>query len=460
MAVMSVDHPDFLEFIHCKDREGDISNFNISVGLTDEFMSKVASGSPDPWICKWKGTKLKPRMIYRDSRMNAAKIEEVTMSPKEIFQKHIVNSAWKTGEPGVIFLDTVNKSNPLPGLGRIEACNPCGEQFLHDGDVCNLGSINLEKFVTEKQTVDYEKLSTVTKTAVRMLDNVIDLSDFPVERVQRISKMNRRIGLGIMGFADMLYQMKIGYNTEQARMIARNVMGIIQKSAEECSEQLGKEKGNFPNYDYSVFADRNIPRRNAALTNVAPTGTISMMFDVSGGVEPYFALAYYYKGILQGKTPTLQYVNKHLRQALEEAGMFNEEIMKKIIEQGSLQKIDGIPEQLKQTYVTSMDISADSHVGMQAAFQEYCDNAISKTINFPNDATHNDIFQGFVQAWKNGCKGCTVYRDGSRIFQVLNLNKEESTTKNGEICPECGNKLVQSEGCVSCLFCGTSKCSL
>lgn len=300
-----------------------------------------------------------------------------------------------------------------------------------------------------------------------MLDNVIDLSDFPVERVNSIARKNRRVGLGIMGFADMLYQLKIGYNSEAGRNVARNVMGFIEQNAAQCSEELGKTKGTFPNWDYSIYSEKNIPRRNAAVTNVAPTGTISMMFDVSGGVEPYFALAYYYKGILQGKAPKLRYVNKHLERALQEYGINDDATLHRIIQEGSLQKIPGIPKELKETFVTSMDISAQDHVLMQAAFQESCENAISKTINFPNSASTEDILEGFLLAWKNGCKGCTVYRDGSRVFQVLNLNKSETENKQDSnstsenlICPECGNKMVKSEGCVSCIVCGTSKCTL
>eukprot|EP01114_Cavostelium_apophysatum_P019552 TRINITY_DN6338_c0_g1_i1.p1 TRINITY_DN6338_c0_g1~~TRINITY_DN6338_c0_g1_i1.p1 ORF type:complete len:738 (-),score=153.15 TRINITY_DN6338_c0_g1_i1:80-2293(-) len=507
MAVMSVDHPDILEFIHCKDKEGDLSNFNVSVGLTDEFMRAVESKESRPWMCKFNGKSYKPRKVYRDAHGAFQKAEDVDITAPQLFD-HIVNSAWKTGEPGCVFLDTVNHKNPLPGLGRIEACNPCGEQFLHDGDVCNLGSINLEKFVkcnsAGEPEVDYEKLRHVTRVAVRMLDNVIDLTDFPSERVNTSFRANRRVGLGIMGFADMLYQLNVGYGTEEGRHVARSVMKCVQESGTKYSEELASAKGLFPNWPLSVFAKDNVPRRNAAITNVPPTGSIAMMYDVSGGVEPYFALAYYYKGILGGTQ--LSYVNKHLRKALQKKGIFSERLMDKIVHEGTLQNIPEIPDSIKKVFVTSMDISAEDHILMQAAFQESCDNAISKTINFPNQASRNDILRAYILAWKSGCKGCTVYRDGSRILQVLNLNKEaeekgeihleasasgatltgapslrldstfatpassspsvvsmeensRSMIKKG-ICPECKSKLSFSEGCSSCSKCGLSVCAI
>ena len=424
------------------------------------------------------------------------------MTARQIFDE-IVDSAWRMGEPGCVFLDTVNDANPVPGLGRIEACNPCGEQFLHDGDVCNLGSINLEKFVTADGKVNTARLQRVTELSTRFLDNVIDLSDFPVERVNNTRLANRRIGLGIMGFADMLYQMETGYNTEAGRAIAEEVMEAIRAQGQVTSQKLAEEKGCFPNWEKSIFFTENLKRRNAAITNIAPTGTISMMFNVSGGVEPYFALAYYYKGILGGDVQ-LSYVNKHLRNALEKAGIYSEALMDKIIKKGSLQKVDEVPQHIKDVYVTSMDITAEDHIYMQAAMQKHCENAISKTINFPNSATREDCLNGYLLAWKMRCKGCTVYRDGSRFLQVLNLNdeEEEKEAKDAEMadvdekatlkrkiaeiaeeatmdggvipaaveksrkrvallptCPDCSTALTPMEGCQTCLACGFSYCS-
>jgi ribonucleoside-diphosphate reductase alpha chain len=471
MAVMRIDHPDILEFIHCKDVEGEIKNFNISVGLTNEFMEKVKNNDPSPWLCEWKGVKMKPRRIYRDGRI-VTDVKEETMPVKELFQE-IITSAWQSGEPGLVFLDRVNETNPLPGLGRIEACNPCGEQFLHDGDVCNLGSINLENFVKDGK-LDYDRLRYVSKVAMRMLDNVIDLTSAPVEKINKSIRNNRRVGIGIMGFADLLYRLHIPYNSEEGLKTAESIMKCINDATHEMSQQLAEEKGVFPNWDKSIYKQKDIKMRNAATTNIAPTGTISMIFDVSGGVEPYFALAYHYQGILGGNTE-LYYANKHLKSELAALGLDTPEIMKKIYEEGSLSGIEDIPESVKRVFVTSMDISAEDHIRMQAAFQKYCDNAISKTINFPEDATKEDVLQGYIMAWEMGCKGCTVYRNNSRKIQVLNLNKkketEETTVKtvivqgeNGEsshnTCPECDGELEFQEGCFKCKECGWGKCSL
>lgn len=429
MGVMRVDHPDILEFIHCKDKEGDLANFNVSVGITDRFMQELADDCQDPWVCEFEGKNYFPRVISRDRNFTILDIKPVQLTARQIFMQ-IVDSAWKTGEPGCVFIDTVNAANPVPGLGRIEACNPCGEQFLHDGDVCNLGSLNLDKFVTSDEygnaKVDYDSLRECVKLAVRMLDNVIDESEYDVQRVKKTAMDNRRIGLGIMGFADMLYQLRVGYDTCDGREIARSVMKCIDVTAHETSMRLGLEKGVFPNWSKSIYAQSKTLMRNAALTNIAPTGTIAMMFDVSGGVEPYFALAYNYQNVLGGNVD-LCYFNKHLEAALKEAGCYTKEVLEQIRKRGTLQNIDSLPDWIKETFVTSMDISAEDHILMQAAMQENCDNAISKTVNFPNSATREDIVEGYVTAWRHKCKGCTVYRDGSRTYQVLNLNDSEAT---------------------------------
>jgi len=897
MAVMRVDHPDILEFIHSKDKEGEIVNFNISVGLTNDFMEKVANNDSTPWMCSWNGKKMKPHRIYRDDRFIVTETVEETMTAREIFEE-IISSAWSNGEPGCVFLDRVNETNPVPGLGRIEACNPCvtgntlvstengfikiselaekykdggisivcdnriplelynsngtiniiykstkgtqlnnmsaawnsgykdvwkletnsgyeiestkdhkimtldgwvevkdltkehkiliqsgegrfnvnknipfevknrfigdngrlysynfpkewnrelgqflgwiigdgwirnkekeymvgltfgsqdeeilkyiksignkiygvdrqeikrerntyhlnygsrhfveyleklgittlmsenkevpntiftapkeavsgflqglfsadgtvmldekngnyyirlttksiklakqvqlillnfgikskiynksrpsreifpyknkkgelkvyhsdgilfevdihgknielfneqigflcnknnekitkilqkdlkdyeffdkvkiveyigketvydltepathsfigngfvvsncGEQFLHDGDVCNLGSINLEKFVKNGQ-IDFERLKHVTRVSIRMLDNVIDLTEFPVEKVNKTFRSNRRIGLGIMGFADMLYQLHIAYNSKEGFATAEKVMGCIQEASHKMSQELAEEKGLFPNWDMSIYKELGIKMRNAALTNIAPTGTISMALDVSSGVEPYFALAYTKKNILGGTQ--LYYLNKHLKQELEKYNLYNEEIMKKIYNEGTLTNIAEIPEEMKKVFVTAMDISAEDHIRMQAAFQNNIDNSISKTCNFPEDATKEDVLKGYLLAWSLGCKGCTVYRNNSRQHQVLELNKDKKSTiikaveeakvmvmqttsgetemalhkkipsnpKLMEFCPECDSKVEVKEGCITCVGCGFSLCSI
>ncbi len=483
MAVMRVDHPDILEFIHCKEKEGEIGNFNISVGLTNDFMQAVKNNDAAPWMCEWNGKKMKPRRIERTKTFAFDSLKEVTMTASELFME-IINCAWKNGEPGCVFLDKVNETNPVPSLGRIEACNPCGEQFLHDGDVCNLGSINLEHFVKDGE-IDFDRLTYVTRVAVRLLDNVIDISDFPVKKVNDVFRSNRRIGLGIMGFADMLYKLGVGYNTSQGFAVAERVMKCIQDQAHQMSGELAEEKGVFPNWEGSIFKQKGIKMRNAALTNIAPTGTISMMFDVSSGVEPYFALAYVKHGILGGKMQ-LYYTNKHLKGALESVGLYRDDLIKRITEEGTLQYIDEIPDRVKRVFVTAMDISAEDHINIQAAFQKYCDNAISKTINFPNSATKDDVLKGYLLAWELGCKGCTVYRDGSREIQVLSLTKDKKPQKQevvvmsathgktsasvtgvgkkeviaSGVCPDCGGNVAVGEGCYTCTACGTSACSL
>lgn len=428
MAVMSVEHPDILEFVHCKAKEGEIKNFNISVGLTDRFMKAVEENDPKPWRVMFGSREYGPRRIYRDQHDTIVDVVDETMTARELFQE-IIAAAWSNGEPGCVFLDRVNETNPLPGLGPIHACNPCGEQFLHDGDVCNLGSINLEKFAENGQVL-WDRLRHVVRSAVRMLDNVVDLTQYPTERVSVTSKNNRRVGLGIMGFADMLYKLEIGYNTPEGLAIADKLMSFIQQSSHEMSQELASEKGVFNNYDKSIYAQQGVKMRNAALTNIAPTGTISMMFDISGGVEPYFALAYHYKHVLGGDVE-LTYVNKHLEKALKQADCWTEEIKTEIVNSGSLQHIEAIPANIKKVFVTSMDIAADDHTRMQATFQKHCDNAISKTINFPFNASKDDVLNGYILAWKLGCKGCTVYRDGSREIQVLNLNKDKKDSGSG-----------------------------
>lgn len=429
MAVMRVDHPDILDFLHCKQQENSIVNFNISVGFTDEFMEAVDRNDSNPWMCQWNGVKMYPRRLKRNIRGVVEEIIEEKMTAREIFDE-IISAAWNNGEPGAVFLDEVNRTNPVPRLGRLETCNPCGEQFLHDGDVCNLGSINLAQFAEGGQLKE-ERLREVTRVATRMLDNVIDSYGFAVERVQQTATGNRRLGLGVMGFADLLYQLRIGYNSPEGFAMAERVMGIIQEESHKTSQRLAEEKGVFANWNLSVFAEQGVKMRNAALTTVAPTGTIAMMFEASGGVEPFFALAYHKSNILGGKMK-LNYVNRYLEAELKARGLYTEELINQIVEQGSLKYIEGLPEDLKRVYVTAMDITAEDHIRMQAAFQRHVDNSISKTCNFANDATHDDIRQGYLLGWKLRCKGLTVYRDGSREIQILNLNKKKHPSGRDE----------------------------
>jgi len=418
MAILNVEHPDILDFIHCKKVEGSIRNFNISIGVTDRFMEAVTNHPDDPWMADFEGQRMKPRRITRDRSGVVMKIEELDMTAKELFDE-IVHGAWRNGEPGVVFLDTVNKTNPMIKMQAIDASNPCGEQFLPWYDVCNLSSINLAEFVKEGR-VDFARLRYVTRVATRLSDNVIDVYDYPVQEVSDMAKANRRIGLGIMGYADMLYQLGIRYDSEEGNKMAEEVMSVIQDESHNVSRELAVERGVFPNWEKSTWADRGIRLRNTMLTTVAPTGSISMFFDTSSGVEPNFALAY----TKQDKDGVkYYYINRHFENALRNRGLYSKELMEKVVSEGSISDIKELPEDIKNTFVVSMDISADSHIRAQAAFQNHVDNAISKTINFKNNATEEDVRQGYILAWRLGCKGCTVYRDGSREVQILNLNK-------------------------------------
>jgi len=422
MAIMRVDHPDILDFIHAKDREGELSNFNISVSLTDSFMRKVKDNSEEPWVCQFNGKKMLPRRIIRNKYGHVSQIQEIKITPGEVMAE-IANNAWINGEPGIIFIDQVNRANPLPGLGRIEASNPCGEQFLHDGDACNLGSVNLDKFVEGKK-IKWARLKEVVELATRMLDNVVDLTEFSIERTNNMFRNNRRIGIGIMGFADFLFQLEIPYNSEQGLKIAEEVMKFINDTAHATSRRLAKEKGVFPNYGLSIWKKKGIKMRNAALTCIAPTGTISMIPEVSSGVEPYFALAYTKQQIMGEEE--FYYVNHYLEKKLREKGLYSQKIIDKIYKAGSIQDIEEIPKNIRKIFVGSMDIDPKDHIKMEVAFQKHLDNSISKTINLPNQTTRFDVEKVIQLAWQSKCKAFTVYRSGSREKEVL-------TTKNKEI---------------------------
>lgn len=473
MAVMKVTHPDILEYIHCKAKEGEIKNFNISVAVTDEFLNRVLTNDTRPWMCEWRSYEMKPRRIERDMYDHVISIKEETLTARELMEE-IIAAAWSNGEPGIIFIDAINRTNPVPGLGPIEACNPCGEQFLHDGDVCNLGSINLDKFA-KGNDVDWERLEFATRTATRMLDNVIDITDFPVEKVNKVFRSNRRIGLGIMGFGDLLYQLKIPYNSEAGVKMAEKVMKFINDTAHKTSQQMAEEKGEFPNWKLSIFYP-GMKMRNAALTCIAPTGSISMICDVSSGVEPYFALVYAKSQVMGGQT--LYYVNKHLERELKERGLYSDELMDKIAETGSVQKIKEMPEDIRRVFVTALDIAPEDHMHMQAAFQKHVDNSISKTCNFPYEATKEDVLKAYLSGWQLGCKSLTVYRSGSRQVEVLKLVEKEEEKEvaeeqlktepailvaagqgSEERCPECSGRIEFVEGCKKCSECGWGICT-
>ncbi len=444
MAIMRIDHPDILDFIHSKKVEGEIRNFNISIGITDEFMKAVTEKPNEPWLATYNGKKMKPHKVLRSPNGAVTGFEEIDITAQELFNE-LVEGAWHNGEPGVVNLDAANRTNPLPQLGDIDATNPCGEQFLHHYDVCNLGSINLSEFVKAGK-IDWNRLKFVTKTATRLMDNVIDLYSHPVEKVTERAQSTRRLGLGIMGFADMLYKLGVQYNSPAGRALGEKVMSFINDESHKMSQQLANEKGVFPLWKESVWGKKKFKQRNAALTTVAPTGSISMMLDCSSGIEPNFAL-YFTKQDKDGLQ--YKYLNPVFEQALKDRGIDIEKsgIMNELMKTGSIQGLSDLPKDLRDTFVVSMDISAEDHIYMQSAFQKHVDNSISKTINFPNSATREEVAAGYVLAWKQKCKGMTFYRDGSRNIQVLNIgdaSQIKSTTEDPTKTAKSANAAVSS----------------
>lgn len=496
MGILRVDHPDIIDFIHCKSDNNKLNNFNISVAITDKFMDAYLAGEDYDLI--------NPQNNEVVGRMNA----------KEVFDL-IVDGAWRNGEPGIVFIDKMNSDNPTPLVGPIESTNPCGEVPLLSYEACNLGSINLGLMMKKDSngwSVDWDLLEETTRTAMRFLDNVIAVNNYPLPQISEMVQNNRKIGLGVMGWADMLMKMGLSYNSEEGTKLAGQVMEFIDYVSKTESIELAKERGSFNNFKGSIYDSENYlynkykgksagkisddkwaeidagikqyGLRNATTTCIAPTGTISMIASASGGVEPLFGLVF--SRLIMDGTEMLE-VNPIFKDYMVSNGLYSEAMMSQIAQDGTIAHVDGVSDEVKQIFATAHDVSPYWHVKMQAAFQLHTDNAVSKTVNFVESATREDIQEAYILAYKNNLKGITVYRNNSRQFQPMNLEakKTEKTVEmkpveskpiveeksesaedyapTGEIktvkCPECGTEIQMAEGCFICLNCGYSGCS-
>jgi ribonucleoside-diphosphate reductase alpha chain len=463
MAILRVDHPDIEEFVAAKTNPLELNTFNISVAVTDEFMRKVEAGESYNLV--------NPRTREVAKQLDA----------REVLNR-IVESAWRNGEPGVIFIDRINRDNPTPELGQIESTNPCGEQPLLPYESCVLGSINLAKFHCEG-AVDYDRLKEVVKLGVHFLDNIIDVSEYPIPAIGNITKLNRKIGLGVMGWADLLISLGIPYDSEEAIELGEEVMSFISRVAMSASIEFAKQRGPFPRwFRESIYkkSDQQAgslssrePRRNATVTTVAPTGTISLIANCSSGIEPVYSIAY---RRLSFESERMTFVHPLFEDYARKHGFYSDDLMKRVAEKGSVHELREVPAEARRVFVTTHEIAPEWHVRMQAAFQKHIDAAVSKTINFPSNATVEDVKRAYLLAHELGCKGITVYRDGSREKQVLSTELEDMTepltlasaghaemerpenqllAKN--ICPECGLALRHNGGCLYC-ECGFSVC--
>ena len=440
MAILRVDHPDILSFIRSKTAEGEFENFNISVAVTDDFMRALAAES---------------RIDLRNPRDGAV---TGSLDAKEIWAE-MVQHAWANGEPGVFFIDRTNAANPTPALGSFESTNPCGEQPLLPYEACNLGSVNLAHFVADGR-LDAERLTEAVHLAVRFLDDTIEMSRYPLPQIDRIVKGNRKIGLGVMGWADLLIDLGVPYDSQAALDLAGQVMGLVFREAWRASRDLARERGPFPFFKQSIFAGEAQPPRNATVTTVAPTGTLSLIASCSAGIEPIFHLAYE-RHVLGDQR--LAEVQPAFERIARQRGFYSPELMQRLPEE-PLGEIEGVPEDVRRLFATAHTVSPEWHVRMQAAFQAHVDNAVSKTVNLPNRATPQDVDRIYRLAYDLGCKGITVYRDASRSEQVLVRSNgrpmvcPDCVTAGAALCPECQAPLAHESGCTVCPECGYSRC--
>ncbi|MFQ5881899.1 MAG: vitamin B12-dependent ribonucleotide reductase [Candidatus Methylomirabilales bacterium] len=409
MGILRVDHPDILEFIECK-LDGGITNFNISVAITEKFMEALRRDGEYELIT--------PHTKEEVGRLRA----------REVFDR-IVKAAWRTGDPGLFFIDRCNagQANPTPTLDQVEATNPCGEQPLYPNEACNLGSVNLAKFFKAaagngKGHIDWDGLEQVVRLSVRFLDDVIEVNPYPLPEIDTAVKTNRRIGLGVMGWADLLFELGIPYHSDEALSLGGEVMRFIQEKGHDESARLAEERGPFPHWPRSIYRDER-PLRNSTVTTIAPTGTISIIADCSSGIEPVFALAYSH---IVGDRH-LTFVNPMFERVAKARGFYSEELMKVVAERGTVRGLPGIPEELQQIFVTAHEVGTEWHVRMQAAFQRYTDNGVSKTINLPHSATEEDVAKAYLMAYELGCVGITVFRDGCKGEQVLHVGTRKKT---------------------------------
>lgn len=397
MGILRVDHPDILDFITIKEDPREMVNFNLSVAVTDLFMEAFQKDEAYPLVSPRTG-------------------KEARRLPARMVFNQIVQAAWKSGDPGIIFIDRINRDNPTPALGSFESTNPCGEQPLLSNESCNLGSVNLVKMLSHKKEIDYPKLKESVWKGVHLLDNVIDQNRYPLPQIAEATYRTRKIGLGVMGFADLLTALNIPYDSNEALGLAEEIMSFIRREAREASAAIAKERGVFPAYDQSVYAGQGLRLRNATTTTIAPTGTLSVIADCSSGIEPLYALSYHRRVLGGVRLPEL---NARFVEAARRGGFYSEALIARIAATGSVRGMAEVPEEIQRIFVTSHDLAPEFHIRMQAAFQKHTDNAVSKTVNFPREATPQDVEKVFLLAYHEGCKGVTIYRDMSRDEQVL-----------------------------------------